>query len=406
MLATTETVVSTTLPDTGQVEARRRKGLFFIGCASAGVGMALCLQTNLNSNFIAGEMGLNPEHQGALEAFRESCGILALGLLAVLATFSESIIGTVMLALLGVGLSAYCFVPDFTWLIVASLVWSQGFHAWVPLPGAMTLALSEPGRAGYRLGQMQSAGAIGSAAGLIIALALVLTGSSTIRPLYLLAGGAALLAGIACLNIPCAEKVRRPRLVFRRRYGLYYLLTLLEGWRKQICIAFAGYLLVRQYETPLTTMLSLGLFMQVLGWFLAPRIGRWIDRVGERRALMLYYALMVPLFSGYGFIESRTLLCAVYVLDNMLFAFTMAQTTYVNRIAPPEEHTATLSMGVAMNHIASVVMPLTGGLLWEHVGYRWVFLTGAAAALVSVAISMRLPAHTPTASAEVAPPGS
>jgi predicted MFS family arabinose efflux permease len=204
-----------------------------------------------------------------------------------------------------------------------------------------------------------------------------------------------LLAGAACLGIPCERKVNRPRLIFRRRYRLYYLLTFLEGWRKQICIAFAGYLLVKQYHTPLSTMLGLWLLTQVLGWWLAPRIGRWIDRVGERRALVLYYAGMAGLFSGYGFIEHRLLLYGLFVMDTVLFAFTMAQTTYLNRIAPPEEHTATLSMGVAMNHVASVTMPLAGGLLWDHAGYRWAFLTGVAAALLSVGVSLRLPPHTP-----------
>ena len=33
-------------------------------------------------------------------------------------------------------------------------------------------------------------------------------------------------------------------------------------------------------------------------------------------------------------------------------------TTYVNRIAPRSEHTPTLSMGVAANHVAAVTMPL------------------------------------------------
>jgi MFS family permease len=350
----------------------------------------------LNSNFVADELQLSGLQQGLLETCRESCGIFALGLLAMLARVSEPYIGAAMLALLGVGLSAYCLVPNFTWLIIASLVWSQGFHVWVPLPGSMTLALAEPGRAGYRLGQIQSAGALGSAAGLAIALALVWSGVSALRPLYLLAGGAALLAGVACLGIPCDQKADRPRLIFRKRYGLYYLLAFLEGWRKQICIAFAGYLLVKQYHTPLGVMLALWLLAQVLGWFLAPRIGRWIDGVGERRALVSYYAGMALLFSGYGFIENRALLYALFVLDTVLFAFTMAQTTYVNRIAPPSEHTATLSMGVAMNHIASVLMPLTGGLLWNFAGYRWAFMTGIAAALLGVIVSLQLPAH-PTA---------
>lgn len=380
-------------PDAAEVAAHRRRGLFFIGCAAAGVGMALSLQLGLNSNFVADEMLLSGLDQGILETCRESCGIFALGLLAMLATVSEPLIGAAMLALLGVGLSAYCFVPNFTWLIIASLVWSQGFHVWVPLPGSMTLALAEPGRAGYRLGQIQSASAMGSAVGLAIALTLVGSGVSGLRPLYLLAGGGALLAGVACLKIPCKKKAGRPRLIFRKRYGLYYLLAFLEGWRKQICIAFAGYLLVKQYHTSLRVMLALWLLAQVLGWFLAPRIGRWIDSVGERRALVSYYAGMAVLFSGYGFIENRSLLYALFVLDTVLFAFTMAQTTYVNRIVPPSEHTATLSMGVAMNHIASVLMPLAGGLLWKFAGYRWAFMTGVAAALLSVIVSLYLPGH-------------
>ena len=50
-------------------------------------------------------------------------------------------------------------------------------------------------------------------------------------------------------------------------------------------------------------------------------------------------------------------------------------------------------MGVAMNHIASVMMPFVGGLLWKYAGYRWAFLTGVAAALVSVGLSLCLPRH-------------
>jgi MFS family permease len=394
VIATPDIIEQSVKPEAPEVEARRRRGLFFIRCAAAGVGMALSLQLGLNSNFVADEMHLSGLQQGILETYRESCGIFALGLLALMAAWAEPYIGAVMLVLLGAGLSGYCFVPDFTWLVIASLVWSQGFHVWVPLPGSMTLALAEPGRAGYRLGQVQSAGAIGSATGLAIALALVGLGLGTTRPLYLLGGGAALLGGLACLGIPCEKKVLRPRLIFRRRYSLYYLLTFLEGWRKQVCIAFAGYLLVKQYHASLAVMLSLWLAAQLLGWFLAPRIGRWIDLVGERRALVTYYTAMAILFSGYGFIEHRGLLYSLFVLDTVLFAFTMAQTTYVNRIAPPNEHTATLSMGVAMNHVAAVTMPLTGGLLWNYAGYRWAFLTGVVAALLSILASLFLPAHT------------
>jgi len=78
-----------------------------------------------------------------------------------------------------------------------------------------------------------------------------------------------------------------------------------------------------------------------------------------------------------------------------LLAGAMALTTYVGRIAPASEYTPTLSMGVAMTHVAAVTMPIVGGLLWEAWGYKWTFLIGAAAAAGSIPVVMRLPRKAP-----------
>jgi len=40
-------------------------------------------------------------------------------------------------------------------------------------------------------------------------------------------------------------------------------------------------------------------------------------------------------------------------------------------------------MGVAMNHVAAVTMPLVGGILWKYLGFKWTFLIGSAAAAAS-----------------------
>ena len=67
-------------------------------------------------------------------------------------------------------------------------------------------------------------------------------------------------------------------------------------------------------------------------------------------------------------------------------------TTYVNRIAPASEHTPTLSLGVAANHVAAVTMPLVGGLIWKYAGYNWTFWIGAAAAAASILAAIQIPA--------------
>ncbi len=378
-------------PPAGGVSPReRRRGLFFLGMAAFAVGVAMYLQLGLNANFLADEIGISGLELGILEAVRESCGIIAIGILAILAGFAEPIVGSAMLVLMGLGLGSYAAVPNYAWVVGMSLLWSQGLHVWMPLPQSMTLSLSEPGRAGHRLGQIRSAGAAGAGIGVLAALALTL-GGVRIRPLYLLAGGAALVAAGACLGIPRRLKTPGPRLVLRRRYGLYYLLCFLEGWRKQIFICFAGFLLVRNYHTSLTTMLQLWATVQVLGYFTSPRVGRLIDRVGERKILMFYFACLTGFFVGYAFIPNRYVLFGIFIIDNAFFVFGMALTTYVNRIAPPSEHTATLGMGVTMNHIAAVTMPLVGGLLWKYLGYQAAFLVGAAAAALSVLAAMRVP---------------
>ena len=65
------------------------------------------------------------------------------------------------LAVLGVGMGCYYAVPNYLWLVIASVVWSQGLHVWMPLPHSMTMALAEPGTVGRRLGQIRGAGAVG-----------------------------------------------------------------------------------------------------------------------------------------------------------------------------------------------------------------------------------------------------
>jgi len=74
----------------------------------------------------------------------------------------------------------------------------------------------------------------------------------------------------------------------------------------------------------------------------------------------------------------------LYCIDNLIFVGGIALTTYLNKIAPPEDIKPTLAMGVSMNHIASVVAPLIGGIVWKTLNYNVVFLGGAAVAAVSL----------------------
>ena len=384
-------------PAPSHVEAKRRQGILFVSIAVAAVSFALTAQIGLNDNFLAnppslGGLGIDGFQKGLIEAARETCGITALLIFAILAGMVERTIGFFAIAVFAIGLGSYFWVYHYVWVIVLSMVWSQGLHVWMPLPNSMMLSLAEPGRTGHRLGQLQAVGSAASGTALL-ACWVMCAAHVPIRPIYIMAGLIALVGAFACLAIPRDIKAPGPRFVFRRKYNLYYMLCFLEGSRKQIFLAFAGFLLVKKYGTPLKDMILLMAVVQVINWLASPAIGRIIDRIGERPVLMFYSGCMVVFFIGYAFIPSRLVLWGLFIVDNVLFSLGMALTTYVRKIAPASEHTQTLSMGVAMNHVAAVLVPLAGAFLWRYTGFRWAFLAGSAIAAVGVLVASRLPQH-------------
>ncbi len=385
-------------------ETHRKRAMFFLGAAVACMGVCMAIQGGINENFLVDEIHVSGSQRGLLESARETCGIIALGVLAVLAGFAEPLVGMGMLMIVGLGCASYAFVYDYGWLVLASMVWSMGLHVWMPLPSSMTIAIAEPDRIARRMGQLQAAGAAGTAAGLLAAIGLTLL-KVPMRPLFIVSGAFAVVGGVMLLSIPRGIKTPGPRVVLRKKFSLYYVLCLLEGWRKQISICFAVFLLVKIYHTPLLGMLLLSVAVQTVGYLASPPVGRLIDRIGERKVLVFYYSGLTLFFIGYAFIPNAAVLYGVFILDSAFFVFGMSLTTYVGRIAKREELTPTLSMGVAMNHVAAVTMPLVGAYIWKldsptgfiHNGYQWLFLTGIVTAAASIVATFWIPKRSPPA---------
>jgi len=63
----------------------------------------------------------------------------------------------------------------------------------------------------------------------------------------------------------------------------------------------------------------------------------------------------------------------------------MARSTYLKKIAVKPEHiTPTLTMAITLDHIFSITVALTGGIIWAKWGYQKVFLLGAGIAVVNL----------------------
>jgi MFS family permease len=146
---------------------------------------------------------------------------------------------------------------------------------------------------------------------------------------------------------------------------------------------------------PLQTMLGLQFVNYVLISLTAPSMGRLVDQRGERGPLTLYAVGLIAVFGGYAFSPNVGILCLLFIADNVLFTFGVGFSTYLHRIVRPNELTPCLNMGVTMNHIAAVTVPIGGAWLWQHYNdYRIPFWVGMGVAFVSLIATRWLPAPT------------
>ncbi|NLD43256.1 MAG: hypothetical protein GX657_07165 [Chloroflexi bacterium] len=104
------------------------------------------------------------------------------------------------------------------------------------------------------------------------------------------------------------------------------------------------------------------------------------------------YLALALCFVGYATVHNVWFLAAMLLGINLLITMRIGLSSYVNRIAPPEELAPTLSAGVSVNHLSSVSVSLVAGSLLEVVGYEGLCWGAVGLILLSVpfAWSMRV----------------
>lgn len=221
------------------------------------------------------------------------------------------------------------------------------------------------------------------------------------RVAFMAIGVAAAAGGLfyGRMRIPSMNKPK-PRLLMRRKFWLYYLLEFIYGARKQIFITFGPWVLVRIYGLPATEIAKLLFIASSLGLIWKPLAGMLIDRFGERRVLVADGLVLCLVCVGYGYAMvladsakvALLIASACYILDELLFSLSTARTVYASRLADSsQELTSTLAMGISINHISSMIIPIFAGALWMAVGYERVFLAAAMLALGIAGMSRLLP---------------
>lgn len=373
-----------------QPSLRRDWGLF--GALTFCFAFGFAVYNGIFQNFIREVLHVSPSQLGVLESLREVPGLLTAPIAGTLVAFAEPRLAGLALLVCALGIGATGAAGDYWTLVAINVFWSTGFHLWSSVSPSITLSLAGGREGGRHLGRMS---AIGSVAVLVaLGSARLFKTYLAYKTLFLIAGVMIACAGVLAflLSSRAASGERQP-IILKREYSLYYLLTFLEGCRRQIFSTFASYVLILVYNTPVQTMLSLAFLNAALGTVAAPTVGRLIDRFGERRMLTLYYILIACVFAGYATFKDVCLLYLLFVTDSVLFAFSMGITVFLNRIVPKSDLTPSLAMGTTMNHVAAVVMPVLGGVLWKTLNdYRIPFWIGFGVVFLSLIAVQRIPA--------------
>jgi MFS family permease len=204
--------------------------------------------------------------------------------------------------------------------------------------------------------------------------------------IYLLVGGLIMLAALWGLTRDPSDTnlvPQRKKMILRKKYGLFYFLTFMAGARRQIFMAFSVLLMVEKFNYTVQEITILFAVNNVINYYLSPMIGRGIIRFGERKVLSLEYLSLIFIFLAYAATGSKWIVALLYILDHIVFNFSIAIRTYFQKVGDPRDIAPTMAVGFTINHVAAVFLPALGGIFWM-IDYRIPFVGGAVMAAVSL----------------------
>jgi hypothetical protein len=384
-----------------QLAALRKSHIVFLMAIAVINWFAFAAWQGLINNFAREQAAFGGYEIGLMQSVREIPGLLAVTALIFIVFMREQAFAYVSLVLLGIGVAATGYFPTVTGVLITTLIMSFGFHYYETMAQSLTLQLVSKAEAPRTIGLITAANSASQLVsyGLVALVFLVMT--PRYETVFLVIGVLTVIAAlVAAATFPRfqGEVPQRKGVVLKRRYGLYYALTFMSGARRQIFMAFGAFLLVDRFGFTVTGVASLLLVTYAINMWAAPVFGSMIGRLGERRMIMIENVSLIAVFLGYalatqGLVPIAWAVAAkLFVLDGVFFTATIAQRTYFQKIASPEDIAPTAGVAFTINHIAAVAIPFVFGLIWLR-DPTLVFMIGAALATVSLALAFLVPRH-------------
>ncbi|MDR3663438.1 MAG: MFS transporter, partial [Mycobacterium sp.] len=125
--------------------------------------------------------------------------------------------------------------------------------------------------------------------------------------------------------------------------------------------------------------------------------GRLGDRFGPRNLYLAGLAVFTLASLWCGLSGSIGMLIAARVVQGFGAALLTPQTlSTITRIFPPERRGAAMSLWGATAGVATLVGPLAGGVLVDHLGWQWIFFVNVPIGIVGLVLAWMLVPHLPT----------
>ena len=376
-------------------------------------GLALGLSDSVMSNYFYDAYNVDAFQRGLIEFPREIPGVISVVIvsgLAFLGNIRLAIIAHV-LSIIGIfvlGLAS----PPFMIMLIFLFINSLGMHMFFPIYDSMAMSLAKKDDFGTTMGRFNGLRTgFTMVAAIIVFLGFrsgVFSFTSPVITIFVIAG--ALFTVILGLLIFMGRqmedvKAEKPRFVLNRAYSKFYLLAILFGARKQIMYVYGPWVLIELLSFGADRMALLIIAGSAIGIFFLPAVGRWIDRFGPGKIMIIEAALFLVIYLGYGLISIEVgsataglsvaaiavLAVVVNIVDRMTIQFGMVRPVYMRSIAKsPEDVTPTLATGMALDHVVSIGSAIFSGFLWWEFGPQYVFVFAGLLALANMLVAVRI----------------
>ena len=383
------------------------------------IAIASGLSESIYGNFYKEVYNVTAAERGFIEFPRELPGIICVFAIALFSFLGEMRLAIIAQILTIIGLVLLgIFTPSFAVMLVFLFINSMGVHLYMPLNDSIGLRIIGTENTGRRFGVINGVRtAAGFLAGVVVFFGFrsgAFSFEGDVKHIFLIASLFFLAAIFFLMRIrrllgDPVINTGKSRFLYRKEYNFYYMLASLHGAHKQIGSVFGPWVLIDILLRQADTLALLTMTGSFLGIFFIPLIGRLTDRFGVRRMMFAEGFSFIAVYLLFGVFSAGLMsgsmtsvglpVFAVYLLfiiDRMTMQLSMVRTLYLHSIALDKAEIApTLSTGMSIDHVISIVGAFLGGLAWSAWGPQYVFYIAAALSLGNVLIAVRMPRSIP-----------